>query len=125
MPGPKKKVANNIMGWAMKEYGGSGDLEKQDAVHIVDQLVATYGGREDVLANAMKALKARLEIMDPTWQYRRPQVATSVPHPPAEGATETLRLSPTHLGFAEAYSDKGMSKMSNIFECIQNLLEKP
>ena len=123
--GQRKKVVKKILDWAMKEFGGSGDLDKQDAVHIVDQLDATYGRCEDVLANTVKVLRDHLDIIDPTWIYRGPPVATTMPHPPAAGATETLRLSPIHLGYAEAFSDKGKSKMINIFECIQNFLEKP
>ena len=73
------------------------DLDKQDAIHIVDQLGTTYGTCEEVLTTTVKALKDRLDILDPTWAYRRAPVATTVPHPPAAGVTETIRLSPVHF----------------------------
>ena len=97
----KKKVVKKIMDWATKAFSGSGDVEKQDAIHIVDQLVTTYGHQRDVLGGTIRALKGRLEILDTTWSYRRQPVSTLVPCPPAEGVSQHITLSPLQLGFEE------------------------
>ena len=112
----KKKVVKKIMDWATRQCGGSGDIEKRDAVHIVEP---------DILASAIKAVRARLEIVDPTWAFRRTPVSIVTPPQPNVGVTATVFLSPLSLGFEEGFSDKGKSKMINIFECIQNFLERP
>ena len=121
----KKKVVKQIMDWAVKVCGGSGDIEKQDAVHFSDLLCTSYKTRPDQLAGTIKAVRSRLEIVDPTWAYRRTPVSTVTPPQPAAGVIATIFLSPLSLGFEEGFSDKGKSKMIHIFERIQNFLERP
>ena len=57
-----KKAVKKIVYWAAKRFGGSGDMEKQDAIHLVDWLSATYGQQPNVSAGISKRVKERLEI---------------------------------------------------------------
>ena len=46
----KKKVMKKIIDWTTNTFGGSGDIEKEDAIHIVDFLTTTYGTEKRCLS---------------------------------------------------------------------------
>jgi len=119
----EKKIIKQIIGWATQQFGGSGDIEKEDAVHVCDYLTQTYGTNPNILKETLETFKRRLEMLDPAWALTRHPIATTVPA--FTGCSESIRVSVSQLGFEEASSMKGKSKMLNVFECMQNFLEKP
>jgi len=121
----QKKVAKKIVEWATRRFGGSGDLEKEDAVHVCDYFTQTYSQNPAVLKDTLDTFKKRLETIDPGWALTRHPIATTAPAFAESGQPESLRLSLTQLGFLESSSVKGKSKMIHVYECIQNFLEKP
>ena len=121
----RKGVLKKIRQWCKCTFGGSGDIEKRDAVHIVDWLASTYGKQPAVLVKTLQALKMRLEVIDPTWSSHRLQVETHVPQPPREGESERIVLSPESIGFLDESSEKGRSKIDNFLEKPYNSLETP
>ena len=90
----RKGVSKKIRQLCKCTFGGSGDIEKVDAVHIVDWLASTYGKQPAVLVKTLQALQKRLEIIDPTWSSHRLQVETHVPQPPREGESGSIVLNP-------------------------------
>ena len=120
----QKKVIKKILDWSLKQFCGTGDVEKEDAVHAVDYLEQTYGPNPGILKETLEAFKRRLEVLDPAWCFSRIPVATIVPAFDGD-QPETARLSVTQLGFLESSSIKGRSKMINVFERIPNFFEKP
>ena len=126
-PATKKSAQAKINAWCHDRFDGSGDIEKPDAVHLIDFLTDTYGGDGglNTLTQTFERVKLRLQALDLTWSFRMPPVARSVPHPPAPGETESIRVGPQDLGFTDAHTEKGRSKMNYILEAANNFLEKP
>ena len=95
----------------------------EDAVDCIDFFESMFGEQPSVFARLLQDVSARVEALDTSF-VRDPGI-THVPQTPAEGDTHKLKLAPWMLGFRATDSIKGKSKMTQLFKCLIEFLEKP
>jgi hypothetical protein len=121
--GEKRELIEKIQTWAKEKFCGSGDPEVEDAFDCIDFFESTFGERLSVFAELLQDVSARVEALDTSFLHD-PGI-THVPQTPAEGDTHRLKLAPWMLGFRATDSIKGKSKMTQLFKCLIEFLEKP
>ena len=119
----KKKFIMKIQAWAKEKFGGSGDPEVEDAVDCIDFFDMMFGEQLPVFAKLLQDVVLRIEALDRSC-VRDPGI-TLVPEIPTEGETRKLKLAPWMFGFRAKDSVKGKSKMTQVYGCLVEFLERP
>lgn len=120
----KQTLVKTISEHISKKFGGSGDLETEDAFDAVDYFEKQYGDKLQPLKVTLIALMARLEVLDPTWRSGRQNWIEHVPPPNENGSVEFF-AAPWQLGLRATDSIKGKSSMVSVLECCVSFLERP
>ena len=119
----KKEVREKIVLALEHFFGGSGDLEQEDAKDIVaffsEELASSEKQKE--FKQAMIKIECCLRKIDVNWQPE--EVLERIPNP--EATMTTCTLAPWQLGFQAKHSLKGKSKMVAITDIAVQFLESP
>jgi len=121
----KKALLQKVGAWTSKKFGGSGDLDARDAVHVIDWMDATFGAETGALKAIFEGFRLRLEALDPAWAQSVKACITRVPKRPASGSPVEVFAEPCLLGWRESDSLKDRSKMNFILQSSVDLLERP
>ena len=120
-----KAVKKKITSYLDNFFGGSGDLEAEDALDISDYFVTEYGEKPHEFQRMMQDVRNRLMELDPTWYARRPELAATIPEPPGPGCVCELFLAPWHIGFRPTDSMKGKSRTVHVLGVVEDFLAEP
>jgi hypothetical protein len=120
-----KAVRKKITSYLDNHFGGSGDLEAEDAMDISDFFVSEYGEKLGVFQQVMQEVRNRLMSLDPTWYARRPELAANIPEPPRPGCVCELFLAPWQIGFRPTDSMKGKSRTVHVLGVVEDFLAEP
>ena len=118
----KKKIISHLD----TKFTGSGDLELDDALDIIQFLTQEYEKKPRALKQVLQQVLAKVEALDPAWAASRPAWSVEYPSAPAsEADVVELCLAPWHTGFLRTDSIKGKSKTVYALGVIEDFLDKP
>ena len=119
----RKGVIVKVQQWMEKVFGGSDDVEVEDAVDVVDHFSMHFGENTKPFKDLMLNVMQRVSALDPDWNP--PKIIECVPAPGSTGEDTEIFVSPWQLGFSAQHSMKGKSRMPAIKGCVVDFLERP